>query len=55
MLSVDPTTRRIALSLKQAQGEDGGEDAPTRNEDPAIRKLREKFGGGDLKGGIDYR
>ncbi len=55
VLSVDPTTRRIALSLKQAQGEDGGEDAPTRDEDPAIRKLREKFGGGDLKGGIDYR
>jgi small subunit ribosomal protein S1 len=55
VLSVDPATRRIALSLKQAQGEDGGEDAPTRDEDPAIRKLREKFGGGDLKGGIDYR
>jgi small subunit ribosomal protein S1 len=55
VLSVDPTTRRIALSLKQAQGEDSGEDAPTRDEDPAIRKLREKFGGGDLKGGIDYR
>jgi len=55
VLSVDSTTRRIALSLKQAQGEDGGEDAPTRDEDPAIRKLREKFGGGDLKGGIDYR
>ena len=55
VLSVDPTTRRIALSLKQAQSEDGGEDAPTRDEDPAIRKLREKFGGADLKGGIDYR
>jgi small subunit ribosomal protein S1 len=55
VLSVDPSTRRIALSLKQAQGEDGGEDTPAREEDPAIRKLREKFGGGDLKGGIDYR
>ncbi len=55
VLSVDPATRRIALSLKQAQGEEGGEETPTREEDPAIRKLREKFGGGDLKGGIDYR
>ncbi len=55
VLSVDPATRRIALSLKQAQGEHGGEDAPAREEDPAIRKLREKFGGGNLKGGIDYR
>ena len=55
VLSIDPTTRRIALSLKQAQTETSGEDTPTREDDPAIRKLREKFGGGDLKGGIDYR
>ncbi|HIN09232.1 MAG TPA: S1 RNA-binding domain-containing protein, partial [Phycisphaerales bacterium] len=55
VLSIDPTTRRIALSLKQAQTEASGEDTATREDDPAIRKLREKFGGGDLKGGIDYR
>jgi small subunit ribosomal protein S1 len=55
VLSIDPTTRRIALSLKQAQTETSGEDTPTREDDPAIRKLREKFGGSDLKGGIDYR
>ena len=55
VLSIDPSTRRIALSLKQAQSEDGGMDTPMREEDPAIRKLREKFGGGELKGGIDYK
>lgn len=55
VLSVDPATRRIALSLKQAQTEEGGDALPVRSEDPAMRKLREKFGGGDLKGGIDYR
>ena len=54
VLSVDPATRRIALSLKQAQSEKDG-DATQREEDPAIRKLREKFGDGSLKGGIDYR
>ncbi len=54
VLSIDSATRRIALSLKQAQTEDGS-DAPLREEDPAIRKLREKFGDGELKGGIDYR
>jgi len=54
VLSVDPATRRIALSLKQAQSEKDG-DATQREEDPAMRKLREKFSDGSLKGGIDYR
>ncbi|MBT4523706.1 MAG: hypothetical protein HOC21_02150, partial [Phycisphaerae bacterium] len=44
--------RRIALSLKQAVGNYDGEDAPLREEDNAMRKLREKFGNGPLKGGI---
>ncbi len=52
VLSVDPATRRIALSLKQAVGNYDGEDAPLREEDNAMRKLREKFGNGPLKGGI---
>ena len=55
VLSHDPATRRISLSLKQAQSEDAEADGQARDDDPAIRKLREKFGGGDLKGGIDYR
>jgi ribosomal protein S1 len=52
VLSVDSATRRIALSLKQAEGNYGSEDAPLREEDNAMRKLREKFGNGPLKGGI---
>jgi len=50
VLSIDPATRRIALSLKQASG--GDETQPAREEDNAMRKLREKFGDGPLKGGI---
>jgi small subunit ribosomal protein S1 len=52
VLSVDPATRRIALSLKQAEGNSDGENMPLREEDNSMRKLREKFGNGPLKGGI---
>ncbi len=50
VLSVDPATRKISLSLKQAI--DGNENQPAREDDNAMRKLREKFGNGPLKGGI---
>jgi len=50
VLSVDAATRRISLSLKQGQGND--ESQPAREDDSAMRKLREKFGDGPLKGGI---
>jgi ribosomal protein S1 len=50
VLSVDPATRRIGLSLKQASGNDASQ--PVREEDTSMRKLREKFGNGPLKGGI---
>ena len=50
VLSVDAATRRISLSLKQGSGND--ESQPAREEDKAMRKLREKFGDGPLKGGI---
>ena len=50
VLSVDPATRKIGLSLKQAAGSD--ENQPAREDDAAMRKLREKFGNGPLKGGI---
>ena len=50
VLSVDPATRRIGLSLKQAIGDDATQ--PAREEDASMRKLREKFGDGPLKGGI---
>ena len=50
VLSVDGATRRIGLSLKQAIGDDATQ--PAREEDTAMRKLREKFGSGPLKGGI---
>ena len=50
VLSVDVATRRIGLSLKQAVGND--ESQPAREDDKAMRKLREKFGDGPLKGGI---
>jgi ribosomal protein S1 len=51
ILSVDPATRKIALSLKQASGHHD-DDAQLREEDNSMRKLREKFGDGPLKGGI---
>jgi len=50
VLSVDAATRRISLSLKQAIGND--ESQPAREDDASMRKLREKFGDGPLKGGI---
>jgi small subunit ribosomal protein S1 len=49
VLDVDPRTRRISLSLRAAKAEE--ESEVLRPEDPALRKLRAKFGG-DLKGGI---
>ncbi|MBG81063.1 MAG: S1 RNA-binding domain-containing protein [Phycisphaerales bacterium] len=51
VLKVDAEKKRIALSLKQAQGEDGGEEID-RGQDPMIRKLKAKWGDGPLKGGI---
>ena len=50
VLSIDPNTRRIALSMKQAGG-DGGQEFD-RGEDPMIAKLKAKFGDRELKGGI---
>ena len=50
VLSVDAATRRIGLSLKQAT--QSAMQAPEREDDPTIRKLRAKFGDGPLKGGI---
>ena len=44
VLSVDPATRRIGLSLKQASS--GDETQPARKDDSAMRKLRAKFGDG---------
>ncbi|MBT7351248.1 MAG: S1 RNA-binding domain-containing protein, partial [Phycisphaerae bacterium] len=55
ILKIDPDTKRIGLSIKQTKGDSsgsGGTDGATRAEDPAMRKLREKFGNGPLKGGI---
>jgi len=54
ILKIDPDTKRIGLSIKQTTGDSGGggEGHSTRAEDPALRKLRAKFGGGELKGGI---
>ena len=52
VLSVDAATRRIGLSLKQASGNVDVEDTPLREEDKQMKKLREKFGDGTLKGGI---
>ena len=49
ILSVDSATRRIALSIKQA-GNEGG--AAERAEDPAMAKLKAKFGDKTLKGGL---
>ena len=54
ILKIDPDTKRIGLSIKQTKGDGGGGEGSgsTRPEDPAIRKLRAKFGDGPLKGGI---
>jgi small subunit ribosomal protein S1 len=55
ILKIDPDTKRIGLSIKQTKGDSnggGGTEGATRVEDPAMRKLREKFGNGPLKGGI---
>lgn len=49
VLSVDQGKQRVSLSIKRAGGGDAA--AADRKEDPAMRKLREKFGG-ELKGGI---
>ena len=49
ILSVDPATRRIALSIKQA-GNEGC--AAERAEDPAMARLKAKFGDKELKGGL---
>ena len=55
ILKIDPDTKRIGLSIKQTTGEPGGgggEGGSARADDPAMRKLRAKFGSGPLKGGI---
>jgi small subunit ribosomal protein S1 len=53
ILKIDPDTKRIGLSIKQTTGEPGGgEGGSARVDDPAMRKLRAKFGSGPLKGGI---
>ncbi|MBM44059.1 MAG: 30S ribosomal protein S1, partial [Phycisphaerae bacterium] len=49
ILSIDPATRRIGLSIKQAGTEAG---AVERAEDPAMAKLKAKFGDRPLKGGL---
>jgi ribosomal protein S1 len=49
VLDIDARSRRISLSLRAAKAEEDSE--VLRPEDPALRKLRAKFGG-DLKGGI---
>ncbi|MHC4992335.1 MAG: 30S ribosomal protein S1 [Planctomycetota bacterium] len=56
VLSVDPDSRRISLSLKamQERPEDGGGELE-RKEDPHLRKLKAQLGkkfGDQLKGGI---
>jgi ribosomal protein S1 len=65
VLKIDPQTRRISLSIKalqppperpQARGKDRFADKRTPEEilkvSPELRRLREKFGGKQLKGGI---
>jgi len=49
VLRVDTARHRIALSMKQSGG---GDEAAAREDDPTMRKLREKFGDGPLKGGL---
>ena len=53
VLGVDQQRRRIGLSLK-ASKEQQSHDSFDRGDDPAMRKLKAKFGAGDsgLKGGI---
>lgn len=53
VISIDLATRRISLSLKQAEESFGSDDSPLREEDNAMRRMREKFGKGPLKGGIE--
>ena len=50
ILQVDAEKKRIALSLKQAQGDESA--SFDQGEDPMIRKLKAKWGDGPLKGGI---
>jgi ribosomal protein S1 len=50
ILNVDPSSRRIGLSIKQAGGSESS--AAERKEDPMMAKLKAKFGDGPLKGGI---
>ncbi len=50
VLQIDSDRKRIALSLKQAQGDESA--SFDRGEDPMIRKLKAKWGDGPLKGGI---
>tara|TARA_Y100000589_G_scaffold214646_2_gene202483 strand:- start:2961 stop:4202 length:1242 start_codon:yes stop_codon:yes gene_type:complete len=50
ILEVDPASRRISLSIKQAGGEESS--AAERKDDPMIAKLKARFGDGPLKGGI---
>jgi predicted RNA-binding protein with RPS1 domain len=65
VLKIDPQTRRISLSIKallppperpQGRGKDRFADKRTPEEilavSPELRRLREKFGGKQLKGGI---
>lgn len=62
VLSVDPGRKRISLSRKQlldrpamperAGGRDGKPAPALREDDPVMRKLRAKFSGRDLKGGL---
>ncbi|MHC4427624.1 MAG: 30S ribosomal protein S1 [Planctomycetota bacterium] len=49
VLDIDPKQRRISLSLRAAKEESASQTL--RPEDPALKKLKAKFGG-DLKGGI---
>jgi small subunit ribosomal protein S1 len=49
VLDIDSKHRRISLSLRAARAEQ--ESQVVRPDDPAMRKLKAKFGG-DLKGGI---
>ena len=49
VLDIDPKDRRISLSLRALKEEQ--ESEVVRPEDPALRKLKAKFGG-ELKGGI---
>lgn len=61
VLSVDPGSRRIGLSMKalkpapagaKGKGERGPSADEILKETPQLRRLREKFGGGGFKGGL---